>query len=94
MASQGLSDGSDSTYYPEEAEPNEVDPELAKCGLGSFGKVIISTNLWNSVIPNILEARYKQWEKKGGGFGSSKGFRADEMMHAIWKEGGPEDLFI
>ena len=68
VASQGLSDSSDSTYYLEEEEPSTVDEELAKKGLGSFGKVTLSTNLWNLVVPKSLYVRYKEWEMEGGGF--------------------------
>ena len=59
VASQGLSDSSDSTYYPEEEEPGAVDEDLAKKGLNSFGKVTLSTNLWNSVISTSLDVCYK-----------------------------------
>ena len=44
-----------------------VDEELAKKGLGSFGKVTLSTNLWNLVSPKSLDVCYKEWERGGGG---------------------------
>ena len=45
-----------------------MNEELAKKGLGSFGKVTLPTNLWNSVIPKSLDICYKEWEREGGGW--------------------------
>ena len=76
-------DEDEESYYFDEDGEEDVNPDLAGKGIGECGRVKHSESLWSRAVPDDLLDKYRNWLKKTGGVGDSKGVGVAEMLESL-----------